>query len=78
MKEVKAVKRRVQVVRAVTCNKCGELCKDLIPGQFEFAALTTNWGYGSSRDGESEESHLCESCYSAVVSGFKIPPTSTK
>ena len=75
MKRTKTVVRRVEVVRVVLCNKCGKACPQFVPGQFEFATLATDWGYGSKRDGEREESHLCESCYVKVVSCFKIKPT---
>ncbi len=79
MKQTKQELRSAEVLQAVICNRCGERCEEplegCVPKQFEFATLTTNWGYGSKRDGEREESHLCENCYTEVVSGFKIPPT---
>lgn len=78
MKRTKIVVRRVEVVRAVLCNKCGKACPQFVPDQFEFATLATDWGYGSHRDGEREESHLCEACCDEIVSSFKIKPTTIR
>jgi hypothetical protein len=77
MKRTETALQSVEVLQSVVCNKCGESCSNINPGgdRFEFATLSTDWGYGSGRDGEREESHLCEKCYAEVVSCFKVKPT---
>lgn len=53
------------------CDCCGRSCfklelgpmeKDFIHSYAEYALLTANWGYGSSRDGDRWECDLCETC----------------
>ncbi len=73
----KIAKEIKPVVVDVVCNRCAKSCTTVHDIR-EFAELKANWGYGSSQDGESQESHLCETCHKEIVSTFKIPPTTTR
>lgn len=69
--------QEVEVVDDVICNRCGKSCRNA-DGFIEMAPLRVRWGYGSSKDTEDHESHLCEQCYDEIVSGFKISPKVTE
>jgi hypothetical protein len=56
--------RGIEIIKDVLCNKCGISCK-------EFSSLMAHWGYGSTRDGEVHEAHLCETCWEEIVKDFK-------
>lgn len=59
---------------AVSCNCCGRALKvengELKEGCF---AGQQAFGYFSSMDGEMHSFDLCEECYHAIVSRFRIP-----
>ena len=74
MKTFRAELQEVNVVEGVICNKCGKSCKDETTGLLEYVELAVAWGYGSSKDGTSHESHLCETCYGELIKTFVIPP----
>lgn len=57
-KETKTVPRCV--VSDITCDICGNSCYTGI--DYEHVHMYTRWGYGSKRDGESWEAHICEKC----------------
>jgi hypothetical protein len=63
---------QVAVYKDIFCNKCGRSCQTT-EGYPQFAELTSQWGYASSKDGERHQAHLCEACYDQVVSNFAIP-----
>jgi len=56
------------------CNSCGKVLKVengiLKDDAFE---ASKEWGYFSKRDMEVHHFNLCEECYEAMVSHFKIP-----
>ena len=54
----------------VICDKCGKSCMDDIKNGFEFATISAHWGYGSNKDLEDHEAHVCEKCYD----GFGLKP----
>lgn len=66
--------QEVELIDDVICNKCGKSCRDETTGLIEAVPLSMTWGYGSSKDGEGHESHVCEHCYDEIIAGFKIPP----
>tara|TARA_Y100000310_G_C20313943_1_gene637521 strand:+ start:404 stop:655 length:252 start_codon:yes stop_codon:yes gene_type:complete len=46
------------------CDVCGKKCKSEYG--IERGVLSADWGYGSNKDGERHECHLCEECYDKV------------
>lgn len=77
----KKVRRYVRQIEDVICNKCGKSCKVILDDKtftYEHANIYTTWGYGSERDGEAHDAHLCEQCFYKVVKGFKHPTLLTK
>lgn len=71
----KTVQCKKQVPIKIVCNKCGKSCnleKELFP---EFTTIKNIYGYGSKKDGDRYESHICESCMDDFYATFKIPPT---
>lgn len=62
-----------QAIKDVLCNKCG-LSTDNGMNR-EFMDCHNNWGYGTNKDGESEEAHICEKCWDEFSSTFKLPST---
>ncbi len=61
-----------QEVIDIICDLCGESCLDELGINFEYATLKSNWGYGSNKDGEKHEVHLCENCYDRITKHFNI------
>ena len=62
IKEVKKVEQAV--VTQVKCDMCDSSVESATENAIpEFGTLSANWGYGSKRDGECVEYHLCESCF---------------
>lgn len=63
--------KKVEVIKDILCNKCGNSCKK--PHEcMEFATLSVHWGYFSkSRDGEVHEAHLCQNCWEDITKEFK-------
>lgn len=57
-------------IKDILCNKCGKSCK----GEYDFENLEANssWGYGSNRDGEVWQFHLCEKCSVKLYNTFKV------
>lgn len=68
------VSREIEVTNDVVCNCCGKSTKDQY-GHFECVEVVACWGYGSTKDNQCHESHICETCYDRIVATFKIPPT---
>lgn len=44
----------------VICNRCGESCSTA--SGFDSLKLHSTWGYGSGKDCQEWEMHLCEKC----------------
>lgn len=68
-----------EVIIGVQCNLCGKSLEPTIKhetyGQFEFATLLANWGYGSKHDMEQFHLELCEKCvYERLLPMMKIQP----
>jgi hypothetical protein len=50
----------------IRCDKCGKSCRDSSGMNFEYAHVTSYWGFGSRKDGEKHEAQICEDCYDAL------------
>ena len=48
------------ILEDVICDVCGNSCKNST--NFEYMTLKNYWGYGSNKDGEMWEAHVCEKC----------------
>lgn len=55
-----------EVVEDILCDVCGKSCRDSAGINFEVATLSEKWGFGSRKDCEHHECHLCEDCYDKV------------
>jgi hypothetical protein len=53
-------KVEVDVLEDVICDSCGNSCRN--SNNFEYMTLNNYWGYGSNKDGEMWEAHVCEKC----------------
>ncbi len=60
----------------VICTKCKKSTKHA-SGGCEYATLENKWGYGSPKDGEHHQIHLCEACYDALLIAFSLTPEVT-
>ena len=50
------------------CDGCGATCPEpCVKGQIEYATLQASWGYGSKRDGEHFNLHLCPDCFELAL-----------
>ena len=60
----------------IKCNKCGEtLWKAALsnhPPTPEYLTVMNKWGKNSKWNNETHEFHICQTCYSKMVEGFKI------
>ena len=67
VEEVRAVDTKVIV--GVVCDMCRKPCegKEGILSSFDYASFYAIWGYGSKRDGEVWNCHLCEECSEMVA-----------
>jgi hypothetical protein len=75
------IETKAAVISAVYCNMCGKEIKatTIISGQFEFAVLSANWGYGSAHDSDIFTLEFCEDCiYRRLLPVCKIQPESTE
>lgn len=78
MKEFKTVTKTVQVLSALTCNKCGvsqaisEDPAENLSTQYEFQSFKFRFGFGSKFDEEKWSFDLCEGCLEEFVNTFKI------
>ena len=61
-------------LEAVVCNCCGKKLI-VVDGIVREGVLSINhaWDFFSERDGEIHHFDLCEPCYDAVISEFKLP-----
>ena len=50
----------VEILQDVICDSCGNSCKNST--NFEYMTLRNYWGYGSKKDGEFWQAHICEKC----------------
>lgn len=56
-------------VADIICDMCNESCKKEY--NIEHGQLTADWGYESTRDGDSVDIHLCENCFGKVEEFIK-------
>jgi hypothetical protein len=70
MKDIKQVTKTIEEDKIVdvTCDICMESCRDSIDMNFEHLTIKGNWGYGSDKDGETWEAHVCEKCSEEYLS----------
>lgn len=66
MKIIEEVTEPREQVTDVLCDICNKSTRDSCDMNYEFAELKVDWGYGSDKDTESHECHMCESCYDKV------------
>jgi hypothetical protein len=66
MRIVEKQTREVDVLVDVTCDICGKPCRDEHGNEPNFATLSATWGWGSHKDGEEWEAHICEKCCDAL------------
>ena len=61
-------------LEAVVCNCCGKKLI-VVDGIVREGVLSINhaWDFFSEKDGEIHHFDLCEPCYDAVISEFKLP-----
>lgn len=50
----------VQKVSDIVCDSCGKSCRGRY--DYEYMTIYNHWAYGSKKDGEYWEAHICESC----------------
>jgi hypothetical protein len=62
MYKTKITSKKVEVLKDVICDSCGKSCMDSIKLNYEYLTLTGYWGYGSKKDGQKWEAHICEKC----------------
>ena len=78
MKKVEPKTVTAEVVTAIVCNVCGhegpaQSGEDAVPGVW--ATISAPWGYGSPKDGQTDEAHVCEACYDTHIAPlFTISP----
>lgn len=58
--------KTVTVLDSVYCDICGLNCTIEQVGS-EYATLEALWGYGSRRDGEKFDIHICQDCFDDVL-----------
>lgn len=68
MKTYKEVKRKVE--DCVYCDVCGLKCTVEQVGS-EYASIEAMWGYGSLRDGEKFDIHVCQNCFEEMLDWMK-------
>lgn len=70
---------KVQTPSKITCNMCAvSYDANDYEKTSSFTTHQTNFGFGSTRDGDVHLSHICEKCQDIIVSRFKIPPQETR
>lgn len=50
----------------ITCDVCGESCRDKADMNYECISLAGSWGYCSGRDTETWHCDICELCADKV------------
>lgn len=60
------------MLKDVVCDLCGQSCRDEHDFNYHYATLTATWGYGSGKDGETWEAHICEKCVDSLPFVAKI------
>lgn len=58
-------------VADVLCDACGRSTKTTF-GTNEFGTLSADFGYGSHRDGERYQVHLCEGCFCTMLENVMV------
>ena len=61
--KVRGMEKR-EVIVDIICDRCKKSCKlsDSL-GNISYAELNAKWPYGSYKDTEHHQLHLCEKCY---------------
>jgi hypothetical protein len=74
MRKWKRVRRTIEIVTDVVCNKCGKTC--MVEGEPYGLSAVVGGGYNSShlRDFTTYHFDLCEKCLAELFVGFKIQP----
>lgn len=57
------------------CNFCRRGCRRKGLFNQQYATIKAHWSYGSKKDGETHELHICEPCYDRMIARVKIKPT---
>ena len=61
---------QTESISDVLCDVCGDSTR--VEGYgLQFGTLRASWGYGSVRDGERYEVHLCEACFFRTLLGLR-------
>lgn len=50
----------------ILCDKCGRSCRDSDNMNFEYAAISAYWGFGSKKDEQHHDGQVCETCYDGL------------
>lgn len=50
----------VEILEDVICDACEESCHN--GTNYEYMSMMNYWDYGSKKDGEIWEAHICEGC----------------
>jgi len=70
MKKIEKEQKEVEVTTDILCDSCGESCKTEYG--FEYMELCSNWGYGSDKDFQYWEAHICEKCVDEKLNFVKF------
>lgn len=80
MKKYEQKNQLVESLVDVICDCCNKSC-DVDPSypghSFEYAELTSRWGFYSRKDEETHTSVVCEECYDKMLELMKIKPKIT-
>lgn len=73
MRQYQIVKKPVEELQKIVCNKCGKEIP-VIQGepQEEVLAIEKRWGYFSKKDNQFHRFEICEDCYDEFVQSFCI------
>jgi hypothetical protein len=73
MRVYKSVEIKVEKVEKVVCNMCGKTVEvDEYGNIKDYIHIEKKWGYSSDMDGDEDSIDLCQQCYKAFISKFKI------
>lgn len=73
MRQYQIVKKPVEELQKIVCNKCGKEIP-VIQGmpQEEVLTIEKRWGYFSKKDNQLHRFEICEACYDEFVQNFCI------
>jgi len=75
MKTFELKRKKVEELKDIICDSCGKSClidTGLKFKNFEFMELKAEWRFGSKKDGEEWNAHLCEKCVDEKLSFIKF------